>query len=89
MPDITKIKKQFEHALRIVSDRKSRFYKRIEPLIDRILEKLSPAIEFVEEKYEWFSVNVLKSGELKNHILVKYLFKDLFLYFLVAFLFFL
>ena len=88
MPDITKIKKQFEHALRIVSDRKSRFYKRIEPLIDRILEKLSPAIEFVEEKYEWFSVNVLKSGELKNHILVKYLFKDLFLYFLVAFLFF-
>ena len=29
--------------------------------------------EFIEEKYEWFSINVLKSGELKNHILVKYL----------------
>ncbi|MCR5252344.1 MAG: LptF/LptG family permease [Treponema sp.] len=31
---------------------------------------------------------MLKSGELKNNILIKYLFKDLFLYFLVAFLFF-
>lgn len=88
MPDISELKKKLERALSIVSDRKSRAYKKIEPLIDRILEKLSPAITFCQKKYEWFSVNVLKSGELKNHILIKYLFKDLFLYFLVAFLFF-
>ena len=38
--------------------------------------------------YEKFQVRVLKRGTLKNHILVKYLFKDLFLYFLVSFFFF-
>ena len=37
---------------------------------------------------EKFQVRVLKKGTLKNHILVKYLFKDLFLYFLVSFFFF-
>ena len=37
---------------------------------------------------EKFQVRVLKRGTLKNHILVKYLFKDLFLYFLVSFFFF-
>ena len=88
MPDITELKKKLEGALSIVSDRKSRAYKKIEPLIDRILEKVSPAIEFIQVKYEWFNKEFLKSDELKNHILVKYLFKDLFLYFLVAFLFF-
>ncbi len=88
MPDISELKKKLETALNIVSDRKSRAYKRIEPLIDRILEILSPSIEFIQKKYEWFRKNILKEDELKNHILIKYLFKDLFLYFLVAFLFF-
>ncbi len=37
---------------------------------------------------EKFQVRVLKRGTLRNHILVKYLFKDLFLYFLVSFFFF-
>lgn len=37
---------------------------------------------------ETFQVKVLRKGTLKNNILVKYLFKDLFLYFLVMFLFF-
>ena len=88
MPDISELKKKLESALSIVSDRKSRAYKRIEPLIDRILQILSPAIEFIQKKYEWFRKDILKSDELKNHILIRYLFKDLFLYFLVAFLFF-
>lgn len=35
-----------------------------------------------------FQIKVLKTGTLKNHILIKYLFKDLFLYFFVSFLFF-
>ena len=38
--------------------------------------------------YEKFQVRILKRGSLKNHILIKYLFKDLFLYFLVSFFFF-
>ena len=38
--------------------------------------------------YTKFQVRVLKRGSLKDHILVKYLFKDLFLYFLVSFFFF-
>ena len=33
-------------------------------------------------------VKVFHKGELKNHVLIKYLLKDLFLYFLVAFIFF-
>ena len=37
---------------------------------------------------ERFQVRVLKRGTLRNHVLVKYLFKDLFLYFLVSFFFF-
>ena len=88
MPDISELKKKLERALSIVSDHKSRAYRRIEPLIDWILQKLSPTIEFIQKKYQWFSKDILKSEELKNHILIKYLFKDLFLYFLVAFLFF-
>jgi lipopolysaccharide export system permease protein len=38
--------------------------------------------------YTKFQVRVLKRGTLKDHILIKYLFKDLFLYFLVSFFFF-
>ena len=38
--------------------------------------------------YTKFQVRVLHRGSLKNHILIKYLFKDLFLYFLVSFFFF-
>lgn len=37
---------------------------------------------------ETFQVKILKKGTLKNHILIKYLLKDLFLYFFVSFLFF-
>ena len=37
---------------------------------------------------EVIQVKVFHKGELKNHVLIKYLFKDLFLYFLVAFIFF-
>ena len=38
--------------------------------------------------YTKFQVRVLKRGTLKDNILVKYIFKDLFLYFLVSFFFF-
>ena len=38
--------------------------------------------------YTKFQVRVMKRGTLKDNILIKYLFKDLFLYFLVSFFFF-
>lgn len=38
--------------------------------------------------YTKFQVRVLKRGTLRDNILIKYLFKDLFLYFLVSFFFF-
>ena len=43
---------------------------------------------FISSCIETIQVKVFKKGTLKNHILIKYLFKDLFLYFLVSFLFF-
>lgn len=49
---------------------------------------LKKTIEKVTEKIDAFCVKYLHKGELKNHILVKYLLNDLFLYFFVAFLFF-
>ena len=46
------------------------------------------AVRLLHLYYTKFQVRVLKRGTLKDHILVKYLFKDLFLYFLVSFFFF-
>jgi len=42
----------------------------------------------IQDKIDYFTDKYLRRGKLKNHILVKYLFKDLTLYFLVAFAFF-
>ena len=58
----------------------------VRELINRI--KRNHTFRLVHLYYTKFQVRVLKRGTLKNHILVKYLFKDLFLYFLVSFFFF-
>ena len=42
----------------------------------------------IKNGYNSFRINVLKSDQLKNNVLVRHLYKDLFLYFSVAFLFF-
>ncbi|MBP5518963.1 MAG: LptF/LptG family permease [Treponema sp.] len=55
-------------------------------LIQKI--KRNHTIRLVHLYYEKFQVRVLKRGTLKNHILIKYLLKDLFLYFLVLFFLF-
>ncbi|MCR5189496.1 MAG: LptF/LptG family permease [Treponema sp.] len=47
-----------------------------------------PIIIKLKKEYNFIQVKVFKKGTLTNHILVRYLFKDLFLYFLVSFLFF-
>ena len=55
-------------------------------LIQKI--KRNHTFRFAHLYYTKFQVRVLKRGTLKDHILIKYLFKDLFLYFLVSFFFF-
>lgn len=50
--------------------------------------KRNHTIRLLHLYYTKFQVRVLKRGTLKDHILTKYLFKDLFLYFLVSFFFF-
>ncbi|BDC93765.1 lipopolysaccharide export system permease protein [Treponema bryantii] len=55
-------------------------------LIQKI--KRNHTLRLIHMYYDKFQVRVLKRGTLKNHILIKYLFKDLFLYFLVSFFFF-
>ena len=58
--------------------------------LKKILKKIKQnrTIRILHRYYTKFQVRVLKRGSLKDHILVKYLFKDLFLYFLVSFFFF-
>jgi len=46
------------------------------------------SFENIKSKIDAFLVKYFRKGELGNHILVKYLLKDLFLYFIVGFLFF-
>ncbi len=55
-------------------------------LIQKI--KRNHTLRLIHMYYDKFQVRVLKRGTLKNHILIKYLFKDLFLYFLGSFFFF-
>ena len=55
-------------------------------LIQKI--KRNHTLRLIHMYYDKFQVRVLKRGTLKDHILIKYLFKDLFLYFLVSFFFF-
>ncbi len=47
-----------------------------------------PGVCHIIKAHNFIQVKVFKKGELKDHILIKYIFKDLFLYFLVSFLFF-
>ena len=42
----------------------------------------------IKRGHHTFCVKVLGTEKLKNHILIRYLYKDLFLYFIVAFMFF-
>lgn len=49
---------------------------------------IKQSFEKVTDKIDSFQRKYLHKGELKDHVLIKYLLKDLFLYFFVAFLFF-
>lgn len=65
-------------------------YKPLNKRIKEIFSKIK-AVPFISNfliKIDDIQVRYLKKGQLKNHILIKYLIKDLFLYFVVSFLFF-
>lgn len=50
--------------------------------------KITKLLDKIESKIDIFFVKYLHRDQLKNHLLVRYLMKDLFLYFIVSFLFF-
>ena len=50
--------------------------------------KITKLLDKIESKIDNFFVKYLHRDQLKNHLLVRYLMKDLFLYFIVSFLFF-
>lgn len=62
------------------------FLAKLKNLLKKI--KRLRTVRLVQFWIDTFQIKVLKKGTLKNHILIKYLFKDLFLYFLVSFFFF-
>jgi len=71
------------------------YENKLKPVLHSGVKKVAPVkalcqsvLNKVKQKVDWFQVKYLKKGQLKNHVLIKYLFKDLFLYFLVSFLFF-
>ena len=64
--------------------------KKLLTLTQKIIKKIkdSHLVQAILPYIDRFQVKYLKKGQLKNNILIKYLFKDLFLYFLVSFFFF-
>ena len=60
----------------------------VHKLLNFVLKPKSKCGKAIASKIEYIQIKYFHKGELKNHVLIKYLFKDLFLYFLVAFIFF-
>jgi len=68
----------------------SNYLNKIKDFIKKKIDVISQKKVFqcIFKFIDVIQVKVFHKGELKNHVLIKYLFKDLFLYFLVAFIFF-
>ena len=63
----------------------SPFVRLVRKLYFRFLkDKVSRVLEFIDR----IQTKYLKKGQLKNYVLVRYIVKELLLYFVVAFLFF-
>ena len=64
-------------------------YEKIESAVIEFYKKYCAAlIERLADKVDGFQVKYLKKGQLKNYLLIRYLVKELLLYFTIAFLFF-
>ena len=86
-----------QNKVNIIKEKIASFYDNIQRrwigfkiFLKRIILSISrsPAFAKVKAFNEHIQVKYFKKGQLTNHILIKYLLKDLFLYFLVSFLFF-
>lgn len=51
-------------------------------------KKIMPYLGLVHDKIDWFQRKYLHKGELKRFVIVRYVCKELLLYFGVSFLFF-
>lgn len=72
-----------------------KIFGKIEPLYKKCFRKvrqisliISHKFSFLKQKIDYFEVKYFHKGSLKDKVLTKYIIKELFLYFFVAFLFF-
>lgn len=82
----------FEKCVRLMDffeSKRKYFFRKLKVLWHKFYRsKLKDRFVFLRSKIESFEKNVLHKGELRNFVLVRYLVKELLLYFGVAFLFF-
>lgn len=62
--------------------------KSVNKFFSDIFSRILIFFKFINSKIDYFCVKYLKKGQLKNRIFMRYLTKELFMYFFVAFLFF-
>ena len=67
---------------------KAKFYSLVDFLFSLYEKYLSEKVNLVLKKLEWFQVRYLGKGQLGDYVLIRYLCKELMLYFGVSFLFF-
>lgn len=67
---------------------KAKFFSLLDFLFSLYEKHASRHVSLILEKIEWFQVKYLGKGQLGEHVLVRYLCKELLLYFGVSFLFF-
>ncbi|MBQ1949089.1 MAG: LptF/LptG family permease, partial [Treponema sp.] len=67
---------------------KAKFFSLLDFLFSLYEKHASRHVSLILEKIEWFQVKYLGKGQLGDHVLVRYLCKELLLYFGVSFLFF-
>lgn len=67
---------------------KAKFYSLVDFLFSLYEKYLSEKVNLVLKKIEWFQIRYLGKGQLGDYVLIRYLCKELMLYFGVSFLFF-
>ena len=83
------LKKSFSGFIETFNSKKKLFFRTAGTfLYEFYCRHLKEKVCFVKEKVDYVLVRFFHKGELKNHVLIRYLVKELLLYFTVAFLFF-
>ncbi len=83
------LKKSFSVFLKSLNSKLNYFFRASRTLFHRFYRNhLKEKFDFIKEKIDFVQIKFFHKSELKNHVLVRYLIKELLLYFTVAFLFF-